>query len=162
MNFSYLLVVAFILVSPTAIKAEGVCKVVGGYNLCEDAKIIAQNESRDIGKYHPSVEYVLKDAFAENMRVTKLFENISTKKEFDDKLAERIAISQMTALTVGSLKDELKNRSTVALCKFYERDEFVNDGGSFLLHYQYKGGEVFYSVLIEQDYCGEYKPQKKS
>ena len=152
----YLIVFAIIFISTPLNTARGQesCKVVNGYNLFDYAKIIAKNEGKDIGKRNFDEEYILKDAYAENMRVIKLFENIKTKAEIYEILNQGIVDNQPTTLTVHDLDNEVKKRSTAVICSAYEKDEFVNDGGSFLLDFQYKDGGIFHSVLVEKDYCG--------
>lgn len=136
-------------------QAKEICKVVNGYNLCEDAKIIARNTSKEIGLKLRGAEYILRAVHAEHMTVVSDYENIYTEKEAHDRMIEIAKNNSKSHLSTQELTKLIKERSTALLCRAYKNDPFVKDGGSFKNHYRYKGGKVFHTVLITNKVCSE-------
>jgi len=132
--------------------AKEPCKVVNGYNLCEDAKIIANNTLKDIGIQLRGIEYVLKSVHPEHMTVVSYYESIYTEIEVKKKISKNSLNANLSTQVQIKL---IKDRSTNLLCNVYKNDPFVKDGGSFKINYSFKGGKVFHTVLIGKDRCGE-------
>ncbi len=135
-------------------QAEESCKVVNGFNLCEDASIIALNTSKEIGLRIKGAEYILTSVRAKGMRVISHYESIYTKTEFNQLMKRRFESSGEGG-SIDKLLNKTKKQSTMNLCAVYKKDVFVKDGGSFENHYKYKDGSVFHSVLIEDGRCKE-------
>ncbi len=131
--------------------SESDCKIVNGFNLCEDAKKIAANTRKDIGIPVKGSEYILQSSHAEGMKVISVHESVYTESQIDDLLSQK----NYSKTEIAKVKGKIKSDATVRLCKFYASDVFVQDGGSFEVHYQYKNGRVFHKVLAEKNNCRE-------
>ena len=138
----------------TSVFGNEECKIVNGFNLCQDAITIAANTKNDIGVHHEGSEYILRSVLATGMRVITLNESIYSEEDMENLLSAKTISKAETKL----LKKNIMKQATKRLCKFYSVDEFVNDGGSFEVNYKYKGGGIFHTVLAEKGACREIQP----
>ena len=117
------------------------CRAVNGYNLCDDAKIIAQNEAKQIGQNIPGAEYVLQSVHSENMTVFYEYKSIYTERQVAQMIGE------------SSLRD-YQNKSFKTSCAiFTKRDPFIRDGGIFVMKYLYKDGGHIHTNTISVKNC---------
>jgi len=126
---------------------------VNGFNLCEDAKIIADNSKKDIGVKRIGAEYVLKSVTSNGMAVISVHESVYTKEEMNNILRKAIEQSGSKNLTIDDLSQKIIDQSTERLCQIYKADVFVKDCGSFKVSYAYKNGEIFHTVLARKNNC---------
>ena len=126
---------------------------MNGFNLCEDAKIIADNSKKDIGVKRIGAEYVLKSVTSNGMAVISVHESVYTKEEMNNILRKAIEQSGSKNLTIDDLSQKIIDQSTERLCQIYKADVFVKDGGSFKVSYAYKNGEIFNTVLTRKNNC---------
>ena len=146
------LILLFMFVALSSYADEG-CKVVNGFDLCSDAKIIAENTSKDIGTRIAGSEYILRSAVAEKMKVISSYESIYTEEEVRSKIKQLIARNMEESSTIDEKHAAILKLSTQRLCNGYKNDEFVRDGGSFEIIYRYRGGKIFHRVLVERGSC---------
>ena len=135
----YVIAFAFVIFT-TDCFANADCKIVNGFNLCEDAKIISKNESAQIGQRITGAEYVLRKVYPEKMTVVYEYQSIYTKKEFLVRLGEQSMGSSI-------------RQSTISSCKVFKKDPFVNDGGTLVMKYIYKDGGHIHTNTIDNINC---------
>lgn len=116
------------------------CKVVNGFNLCDDAKIIANNEAVQIGRLVSGAEYVLRKVFPEKMSVVYEYENTYTREEVLELLGKK------------SMSDVAK-MSLTSSCRLFRQDPFVKDGGVLVMKYFYKDGGHIHTNTISNNNC---------
>lgn len=138
-----------------SVSADDRCLIVNGFNLCEDAKTIANNTKTDIGIKMPGSEYILKSVMHENMTVISVYESIYTKEEITRNITKSMQHDEKSSATITKSFNKTLEKSTERLCKIYSADVFVKDGGAFKISYAYKNGEVFHTVLAEKNNCRE-------
>jgi len=148
----FMVLMALVFSSPAFGNEE--CKVVNGFNLCQDAKKIAANTRKDIGVRPQGSGYILHSVHATEMRVISIHESIYSEEDIENLLR---ATAESSAER-EQLKKSIMNQATNRLCESYSVDEFVNDGGSFEVNYKYRDGEIFHTVLAERGFCREIKP----
>lgn len=141
---------------PPSSKPENglVCLIVKGFNLCDDAKKIAENSRSDLGIQRGGVEYVLVSVKAQHMRVISHHESIYTESEFLEGLSRKYGVKGPSKKQTSDWLIESLKESVSQLCNFYLDDVFVKDGGAFEVHYRFREGRIFLSVLAEKDSCG--------
>jgi hypothetical protein len=139
------------IIFSTSVFANEECKIINGFNLCEDAKNIAETTKKDIGIRRIGSEYVLRSVHAYGMRVISIQESIYSEEDINNLLDAK----SLSTLEAEKLKKGIKRQSTTNLCEFYKSDEFVKDGGSFEVNYKYKDGEIFHTVLVQNSSCGD-------
>ena len=146
-------IILFLSIYISSAYANDQCLVVKGFNLCEDAKIIADNSKKDIGVKRIGTEYILKSVTSNGMTVISVHESIYTKEEVNNNLRKAIEQSGSKNFTIDDLSQILIDQSTERLCQIYNADVFVKDGGSFKVSYAYKNGEIFHTVLALKNNC---------
>ena len=135
----YIIAFAFVIFT-TDCFANADCKIVNGFNLCEDAKIIAKNESAQIGQKITGAEYVLRKVYPETMTVVYEYQSIYTKKDLLVRLGKQ---------SMGSSK----RQSTIFTCKVFKNDPFDKDGGNLVMKYFYKDGGHIHTNTINIINC---------
>lgn len=135
-------------------KNDTTCLIVNGFNLCDDAKKIAENTRSDLGIQRSGVEYVLVSVKAQYMRVISHHESIYTESEFLEGLSRKYGVISPSKKQTSDWLTESLRESVSRLCNFYRDDVFVKDGGEFEVHYRFREGRIFLSVLAEKDDCG--------
>lgn len=116
------------------------CKIVNGFNLCEDAKIIAKNETAQIGRRINGAEYVLRRVFPEKMSVVYEYKSIYAKED----VLKLMGKNSMSDITIKSLASS---------CRQFRGDPFVKDGGILIFKYFYKDGGHIHTNTISNKNC---------
>ena len=150
--FKFLIIIMFVSIP---VFASEECKVVKGFNLCDDAITIANNTKADIGLIRKNSEYVLKSVYAKNMVVISAYESIYTKDEIIKIIQTSLINRKINGSTINEKFRKVKDDATKRLCEFYKNDVFVKDGGSFKVSYSFKNGDIFHTVLAEKNNCRE-------
>ena len=135
----YLIAFIVALLSVPSFAAED-CKIVNGFNLCEDAKIIAKNETVQIGRRISGAEYVLRRVFPEKMSVVYEYNSIYASED-------------VLKLVGNKSMSDLTKQSLALSCRQFRRDPFVRDGGVLVLKYFYKDGGHIHTNIISNENC---------
>lgn len=136
----YIIILCSLALFPNSVSADE-CLVVNGYNLCEDAKIIAKNEAKQLGQRIPGAEYVLQKVYPEKMTVIYEYKSIYTKQKLTQLIGK------------GSLVERKKKSFRDACRHFTVRDPFVKDGGVFVMKYFYNDGGLIQTNTISLKNC---------